>query len=191
MTEPLTFSFWPFFHLGVGHILSGYDHVLFLAGLLLACDRVRSVLIVVTAFTLAHSLSLALTAFDWVHFPSSVIEPSIAATIVAVGLENILTSDEGWRRRILAFVFGLVHGLGFAGVLRGLEVGVTPRTIWLPLLSFNLGVEVGQLAAAAVILPLIFWARKFEAFKRGGRTGVSVVICVIGFYWMIERLFFW
>lgn len=191
MTEaPLTFSFWPFFKLGVGHILSGYDHLLFLAGLLLACERVRSVLIIVTAFTLAHSLSLALTTFNLFSISSSAVEPLIAATIVGIGLENLLTRDEGWRRRVLAFIFGLVHGLAFAGVLRGVvSTGEVAGSIWFPLLSFNLGVEVGQLAAAAVILPLFFWAQKFAAFRKRGRIVLSALICIIGFYWMIERLF--
>lgn len=190
VTEPLTFSFWPFFRLGVGHILHGYDHLVFLAGLLLACERARSVVYIVTAFTLAHALSLALSTFDLIRVPESLVEIAIAATIVAVGLENLLTLEEGWRRRVLAFAFGLVHGLGFASVLRSLVAEMKAGVLWLPLLSFNVGVEIGQLAAAAVIFPLLLWARSFRSFRERGRTVLSALICLLGFYWMIERLFF-
>ena len=147
-------TFRRFFLLGVGHILTGYDHLAFLLALLLAGGRLRSVAKIVTSFTAAHSVTLALATLNVVNLPPSIAEPMIAASIVYVGLENVLRP--GARRRwLLTFAFGLIHGFGFATALRELGLGAPGTGAAVPLLSFNLGVECGQLSVVAVVLPLV------------------------------------
>ena len=156
--------------LGVEHILTGTDHLLFLFALLLVCRRVRTVAVVVTCFTAAHSVTLALAALHVVTLPGRVVEPLIAASIVFVGVENVVRGNEpdkpwrnGWlpnswfvARWGLAFAFGLIHGLGFAGALEDIGLGRDGAPIIAPLIAFNLGIELGQLAIA---LPLfgVLW----------------------------------
>ena len=183
-------SFWAFLKLGVEHILTGYDHLLFLLGLLVACRRFRSMALVVTCFTLAHSVTLALAALDVVSLPGRVVEPLIAASILFVGVENLVRREEPRGRWALAFAFGLIHGFGFAGVLR--EVGLGPSTgaLLVSLFSFNLGVEVGQLAVTALVLPLLWKLRDVPAFARYGLPVVSAVVALAGAYWLVQRLFF-
>lgn len=182
---PPTFS--GFFRLGITHILIGFDHLLFLFALLIVCHRFGSAAAIITCFTVAHSISLALATFDLVALPSSIVEPLIAATIVYVGLENLLRRDALRGRWLLTFVFGLVHGLGFAGVLRELGVAQSGAAVLRPLLAFNLGVEVGQLCLAALILPLFFQLRKFPGFLRYGVPACSALVVTAGAFWLIER----
>jgi hydrogenase/urease accessory protein HupE len=143
-----------FVGLGLRHILSGFDHLLFLAALLLGVRRLRSVVKTVTAFTLAHSLTLSLAVVGLVDVPSAVVEPLIAASIVFVGLENLVREpmDSRWK---LTFAFGLVHGFGFAGALRELGVGAGGTAVAAPLGWFNAGVEVGQIGVVLLLWPLI------------------------------------
>ena len=147
-------TFGGFFFMGVEHILTGYDHLIFLFGLLIAISQFRATLWVITCFTLAHSVTLALAAFDVVRIPEHIVEPLIAATIIYVGVENLLRLDNATGRWRLALIFGLVHGLGFATDLKEKVAGMSGEKIVVPLVSFNLGVEVGQLAVAALVLPL-------------------------------------
>src|SRR6185295_4944850 len=131
--------------------LTGYDHLLFLGGLLIACRRFSTMAGIVTCFTIAHSITLALAALDVLAIPSRVVEPLIAASIVFVGIENLVRRGaEPKGRWALTFVFGLVHGFGFASVLRDLGVGRGGHGLLVPLFTFNLGVEVGQVAVAAI-----------------------------------------
>ena len=139
-----------FFALGLHHILAGYDHLVFLAALLLGVRRLTSVITTVTAFTVAHSLTLALAVLGVVRVPSAIVEPLIAASIVVVGLENLLRSENDSRWK-LTFAFGLVHGFGFAGALQELGIGAGGIGIAVPLGAFNAGVEVGQIAVATAI----------------------------------------
>jgi hydrogenase/urease accessory protein HupE len=186
-----------FFHFGVEHVLTGYDHLLFLAALLLVCANFREAATIVTCFTIAHSITLALAALDLIRLPSRVIEPVIAASIVYVALENLIrfrgekARDKGrliWRATV-TFAFGLVHGLGFASVLRELGLGSTSGGVVLPLLKFNLGVESGQLAVAAVIFPLILWARRRgPLLERRLVPACSVFIALVGAWWLFERV---
>ena len=134
-----------FFGLGLRHILGGYDHLLFLVALLLGVRRLRSVVTTVTAFTLAHSVTLSLAVLGLVAAPPAIVEPLIAASIVFVGIEN-LVRDPGASRWKLTFAFGLVHGFGFAGALRDLGIGTDGAGVALPLACFNVGVEAGQIA---------------------------------------------
>ena len=178
-----------FFRLGIEHILSGYDHLLFLAGLLLVCHRIRDVTLVITSFTLAHSITLALATFDILSIPSHIVEPLIAASILYVGLENIFRKGEVRHRWALTFAFGLIHGFGFAGALRELGIGANGSAFAVPLLAFNLGVEAGQIAVAAVFLPLLWWARRQASFERRGLPIMSGLVAAAGAYWLLQRLF--
>lgn len=175
------------FVLGVEHILAGLDHLLFLAGLLVACRKARSMLAIVTAFTVAHSITLALAALDWVVLPTSVVEPVIAASIVLVGVENLVRKDTPPARAALCFAFGLVHGFGFAGALRELGLGKGGTPIALPLLGFNLGVEAGQLLVVAVLLPAVLLLRKKPRVSRWLLPTASACVAAAGGYWLLDR----
>ena len=183
-------SFWSFLKLGLEHILTGYDHLLFLFGLLLACRQFSTAVKIITCFTLAHSLTLALAAFDVVSLPAQVVEPLIAASIVFVAVENIVRNDEPRWRWALTFTLGLVHGFGFAGALKEAGLGSGGAALLVPLFSFNLGVELGQIAFAAVVLPLLWKLSGISAFKNYGTIILSAAIALIGLYWLIIRLFF-
>lgn len=180
-----------FLRLGVEHIWTGYDHLLFLFGLLVVCVSFRSSVAIISCFTLAHSLTLALATLDLVNLPSRYTEPLIAASIVYVGVENLVRRGAEPRGRwALTFLFGLIHGFGFASVLRELGVGQGGSELALPLFTFNLGVELGQIAIAAAVLPVIWQARKNEKFRRRGVPALSAVVALAGLYWLLERTIF-
>ncbi len=162
--------------MGVEHILTGYDHLIFLFGLLIAMSQFRATLWVITCFTLAHSVTLALAAFDVVRVPKHIVEPLIAATIIYVGVENLLRLDNATGRWRLALIFGLVHGLGFATDLKEKVAGMSGEKIVVPLVSFNLGVELGQMAVAALVLPLIWWLRSQPVLVRGLVPSCSTLV---------------
>ena len=185
-SSPPTTSGLQFILLGLAHILTGYDHLIFLLGLLLAGTGVKDVAKIITSFTAAHSLTLALCTFDLVWLPSSVVEPLIAFSIVYVGVENIFRRDLRWRW-LLTFGFGLVHGFGFASVLRDLGIGSGPQAA-LALVSFNVGVESGQLMIAVIALPLIWRIRKRQIFVTRFAPVCSALISVAGGFCLVERL---
>ena len=145
---------WQFFVLGFEHILIGYDHLLFLFALLVVCIKLRSLVLIVTAFTVAHSLTLALAYFKIVELPAAIVESAIALSIVFVAVENCLLVHPK-KRWLMTFLLGLIHGLGFAGVLRELAIPTSNRI--LSLLTFNLGVEIGQILLVAAFFPLLFF----------------------------------
>ena len=179
-------SFLPFLGPGIEHILTGYDHLVFLLGLLLFGAGFKDVAKIITSFTAAHSITLALSAFDLVRIPPAIVEPLIAVSIVYVGLENIFRRDLRFRW-VLTFVFGLVHGFGFASALRGLGIGSGAGAA-LQLVSFNVGVEIGQLGIAVVVLPLIWKFRKRPVFVTRFAPVCSILISVAGGLWLIERI---
>ncbi len=183
-------GFWKFFPLGIKHILTGYDHLLFLLALLIGCQRLRPMLLIITAFTLAHSITLALATFDIVNLPSRWVESFIALSIICVGLENFRRNLSVMRRVGLTFGFGLVHGLGFAGLLKSIGLGANGQTVVAPLLAFNLGVEAGQLAVLVLVLPVLFYARRQPAFVRSGIPVLSSIVILLGLYWFAQRAFF-
>ena len=183
-------SFRGFLWLGVEHIGTGYDHLLFLLALLLVCRDFKSAVQIITSFTLAHSMTLAAATFNVVQMSSDLVEPLIAASIVYVGLENLVRPGGPKGRWKLTFVFGLVHGFGFAGVLRDLGIGAGKTGVGVPLVSFNLGVELGQLAVASVLLPLIWRLCRRPAFVKRGVPLGSALVAVAGGYWFVQRVWF-
>jgi hydrogenase/urease accessory protein HupE len=170
---------------GIEHILTGYDHLAFLIGLLLLGGRVRSLVGVITAFTVAHSITLGLAALHVVRVSPSIVEPAIALSIAYVGVENLFVHDVSKRWRI-TFLFGLIHGFGFAGALMNLEL--PPSKVPLALFAFNLGVEIGQLGVLAVVLPLVMFARKNAWFRDRGVKGLSLLIALAGVVWFVQRV---
>jgi hydrogenase/urease accessory protein HupE len=183
--HPHTFT--DFLKLGVEHILTGYDHLLFLLALLMVAPGFRQAALIITSFTVAHSITLGLATLGVVNFPSKYVEPLIAASILYVGIENVVRREGASGRWLLTFAFGLVHGFGFASVLR--EMGVTSGTtgIAVPLLSFNLGVEIGQVTIAAIVLPMIWRARQSALFGRYAVPICSSLVIALGAWWLLER----
>jgi hydrogenase/urease accessory protein HupE len=177
-----------FVAMGVEHILTGYDHLLFLVGLVLVGGRLKSLLGVVTAFTVAHSVTLALAVLG-VWTPSArLVEPAIALSIAYVGVENFALRDgfvmsKRWR---LALPFGLVHGFGFSAALR--EIALPRVDVPAALFGFNAGVELGQLAVLAVVLPALHWLRKQPWFERRGVRALSGAIATMGLAWFVARV---
>jgi hypothetical protein len=187
-SAPRVPAFGEYLRLGVEHIVTGYDHLAFLLGLLAVCRKLRAMLAIVTSFTLAHSLALALAVFGVVTLPSRVVEPLIAATIVAVAVENLWAKGEPRFRGALAFGFGTIHGCGFAGALAAVGLGKNGAPLGLPLFAFNLGVELGQAGIAILVLPVLFRLRRVKAFERYAGTVISVALGVLGSYWLVARL---
>ncbi len=184
-----TSTFMDFLKLGIEHILTGYDHLLFLFSLLVVTRSFWPAIKIITFFTIAHSITLALAGMNIVDIPGSIVEPLIAATIVYVGLENIIRKDKVTtkQRCILTFFFGLIHGFGFAGVLREMGISSIETGILVPLFSFNLGVELGQITVAAIVLPLIWRLHGQERISRFLVPVGSVLTCIAGGYWLLER----
>ena len=178
-------TFTRFLILGIEHILVGYDHLLFLGGLLLVCHRLAAMALVISCFTLAHSITLLFATMEWVVLPGDIVEPLIAASIVYVGVENLWRVPQ--KRWLLTFVFGLIHGFGFASVLQ--ETGLGAQGFVLSLFSFNLGVEVGQLFVATLFLPLLLTLRKWAKFVQYGVPALSGLVVMLGGYWFITRVF--
>jgi hydrogenase/urease accessory protein HupE len=175
----------PLFGMGLEHIFTGYDHLLFLFGLLLVGGPLRSLVAAVTAFTLAHSVTLGLAAFDvWAPSPRF-IEPAIALSIAYIGIENWVVRDARGRWRI-TLPFGLVHGFGFAGALR--EIALPRDQMATAVFGFNLGVEIGQLAVLAVFLPLVLALRKTAMWPRIGMRVSALAIALTGLVWFVARL---
>jgi hypothetical protein len=173
--------------LGFVHILpEGLDHVLFVAGLVLGAGRrYRRLLLEISAFTLAHTLTLALGALGWVVVPGAVIEPLIAASIVLVAVENLFEGRERKHRLLVVFVFGLIHGQGFASVLS--EAGLPSSTFVPALLSFNIGVELGQLVVVALVLVALHFLSDRARTRYAVRPG-SIAIAAIGLFWAVSRV---
>jgi hydrogenase/urease accessory protein HupE len=172
-----------FLGMGIEHILTGWDHLAFLIALLVAARSIGSVLKFVTAFTVAHSLTLGLTALRVIG-SSGWVEPVIAASIVFVAVENLFTRETR-RRWLLVFGFGLIHGMGFAGAL--LEVQLEDPVP--ALLGFNVGVELGQLAVVCVVYPIFMALRRREQFyERGVVRVVSGTAACCGLFWLVQRL---
>jgi len=192
--------FLQYLHEGILHIWTGYDHILFLLSLLLPAvlyrqaakwkptKRFRPVLIevikIVTAFTIAHSITLSLATLGVISLPSRWVESAIAASVILAALNNLypLINRKLW---LVAFGFGLIHGIGFANVLK--DLGLPQNMLLLTLLAFNLGVELGQLAIVTGFLPFAFWLRKTQCYRKVVFTLGSVLIAMLAFIWLLER----
>lgn len=185
---------------GIWHIWIGYDHILFLLALLLPAVVVRdagkwrsvsafrpafwTVLKIVTAFTVAHSITLTLATLGVVSLPSRWVESTIAASVVIAALNNVFPMFRE-RRWVMAFLFGLIHGFGFASVLS--DLGLPQNALVLALIGFNVGVEIGQLAIVAAFLPFIYFLRHTAFYRRVLLTGGSIVIAILALVWLVER----
>jgi hydrogenase/urease accessory protein HupE len=174
-----------FVRMGFEHILSGYDHLLFLFALVVVRPRLRSLLWVLTAFTAAHSLTLALGVLGVVSPSPRIVEPAIALSIAYVGVENLVRCDFDKRWRI-TFPFGLVHGFGFAGALA--DANLPRADVPLALVMFNVGVELGQLALLALLWPIVGRLGRWETFRHRLVPAFSCCVVIAGAAWFVERV---
>jgi hydrogenase/urease accessory protein HupE len=177
---------------GIEHIFLGYDHIAFLVAVVLWARRLIPVIKIVTAFTIAHSITLSLAALNVVVLPSAVVEPAIAASIVFVAMENFFSRDIDRRWRV-TFAFGLIHGFGFAGALQ--EVGLPPNAVATALAAFNVGVEIGQVAIVSIVVPALIGLDRLIATDGAKPVraapvvyALSALITVLGSYWLFTRM---
>jgi len=178
-----------FIRAGIEHIIpKGLDHILFVLGIFFSSLLFRSLLWQVTAFTLAHTITLALSALGFVQIPGSIVEPIIALSIVWIAIENCLFKQTSKWRPLIVFGFGLLHGLGFASVLN--EYGLPKANFISSLLAFNIGVELGQLMVLLAAALLVWFIRKKEWYRNRVQIPASLMIALIGLFWFIERVFF-
>jgi hypothetical protein len=179
---------WQYFALGFTHILPhGFDHVLFVVGIFLLTSKWRSIVAQVSTFTIAHSITLALTMYGIVSLPAKVVEPMIALSIAYVAIENLMVSELKPWRLALVFSFGLLHGMGFAGVLRDLGL---PRPAFLTaLVTFNVGVEAGQLTVIAIAFAACAYWQQHDraAYRRVIVVPASIAIALAGVFWTVQR----
>jgi hypothetical protein len=174
-----------FIAMGAEHILGGLDHLLFLLALLALAKGFWPIARIVTGFTLAHSITLSLAVLDVVDVPSRIVEPLIAATIIWVALENLLAPAQTRWRWLIAALFGLIHGLGFASGLT--ELGLPRDAMVRALIGFNVGVELGQLAFVAVVMPAVVWLARPTRLPRLPQI-LSILVAVMGVVWLVERI---
>ena len=180
-------NFTGYFKQGFEHILpEGLDHILFVLGLFLLCRAWKPILIQVTTFTAAHTVTLALATLGYVSAPGHIVEPIIAASIAVIALENIFRPTYGKFRIILVFVFGLIHGLGFAQRL--IDERIPSGSIVSSLLGFNLGVEFGQLAVIGLAIAATFWIKDEEKYRGWVVIPASTLIAVAGLFWAYQRV---
>ena len=174
--------------IGFTHILpKGLDHILFVLGLFLLNANWRPLLVQVTAFTIAHSVTLGLGLYGIVNLPPSIVEPLIALSIVYVAVENIFTNKLHAWRPLIVFAFGLLHGLGFAGILT--EIGLPRSDFILGLITFNVGVELGQLSVIAIAFLAVGWFARSENYRGWVTIPASLAISAMGAWWFVERTF--
>jgi hydrogenase/urease accessory protein HupE len=180
---------WYYFTLGFEHILpTGADHILFIAGLCLLSTKIKTIIWQATAFTVAHSVTLALSMKNIIIAPPAIVEPLIALSIMFVGVENIMAKKVMPWRVALVFLFGLVHGMGFASSLN--ETGLPPDKFYTSIIAFNVGVEAGQVAVIAAMFVFVINRFKNKSwYRRKIVYGLSALITLIALYWTIERVF--
>jgi hypothetical protein len=179
---------WQYFALGYTHILpKGFDHILFVVGIFLLSARWRSIFLQVTTFTVAHSITLGLTMYGVVSLPAKAVEPMIALSIAYVAVENLFTSELKPWRLALVFSFGLLHGMGFAGVLR--DLGLPPASFLTALVTFNVGVEAGQISVIALAVAAVaYWRSDPRVYRRFVVQPASLLIAATGIAWTIQRV---
>lgn len=179
---------WNYTKLGFIHIMpKGLDHILFVLGLFLLSRHLKPLLWQVTAFTLAHSITLALSIYGLINIPASIVEPLIALSIAYIGIENILTKELKPWRMLIVFLFGLLHGMGFAGVLA--ELGLPESEFITALISFNIGVELGQLSVILLAFITVFWLiKQKDLYRKIIIIPASLMIAMMGIFWTWQRL---
>ncbi len=181
---------WIYLKLGFEHILPlGLDHILFVLCIFLLNPKLKTVIWQATAFTVAHSITLGLAMYGVISAPAHIIEPVIALSIFFVAVENILTDKLKPSRIAVIFLFGLIHGLGFAGALS--DLGLPEKQFFMSLITFNVGVELGQITVILIAWLLVgMWFSKKSWYKTRVVTPISALIALIALYWTIERTFF-
>ena len=186
---PTTDVVWYYLQLGYNHILpNGFDHILFVAGLCLLSNKIKVIIWQATAFTVAHTITLALSMKGIIKLPSDIVEPLIALSIAFVAIENILLNElKAWRIAII-FMFGLVHGMGFASALN--EIGLPGNKFFTSIFSFNAGVELGQISVITLVFLLLIlpfgkkiWYKKIIVYP------LSAMIALVALFWTFQRIF--
>jgi len=182
-----TNQFLDFVYQGIVHIIpKGLDHILFILALFLLATKLSTLLWQISAFTLAHTLTLALGIYGIINISSSIVEPLIALSIVYVAIENLYAEKlKQWRLAVI-FIFGLLHGLGFAAVL--LELGLAPSQFIMSLIAFNIGVEIGQVSVILLAVGLLYWCRNKDWYRQRVIKPASLLIALIGLFWFVERV---
>ncbi len=187
---PVNNVIWFYLKLGFTHILpQGFDHILFVTGLCLLSTKVRVILWQATAFTVAHSITLALSMQNIIVAPSAVVEPIIALSILFIAVENLLLTELKPWRVLIVFMFGLIHGMGFASSLN--EIGLPRNKFATSILSFNVGVELGQITVILTVFALIIipW-KNIPNYRKRVVYPLSILIGLIALYWTVQRVFF-
>ncbi|MFC3747164.1 HupE/UreJ family protein [Paenibacillus sp. GCM10012306] len=184
-TEVLS-GWFSFFKLGMNHILSGYDHLLFLFSLLLARQTFKQYAAMITAFTVAHSITLTLTVLGIISLSPRIVEPAIALSICFVAIDNMIRKEVSYRW-VLTFLFGLIHGMGFADILTEMELPKSQLAV--DLVSFNLGIEAVQVILIAILLPVLGLLHKWRFSRRAVLAGSSIAF-LLGGVWLLQRLVF-
>jgi hypothetical protein len=186
LTVPLKEQVYPlaYFTLGVDHLMSGKDHILFILGLLFLVSGLFNVIKTITAFTIAHSITLGLSVFELVALPQASVEAIIALTIIYLAIEISNQKRYSATPWLIAFGFGLLHGLGFANALTG--IGIGNEQLFLSLLFFNLGIEAGQLLLLPIFGFLIWVADRYNYYNHAA-TLTSLILGGMGFFWLIDR----
>lgn len=180
---------WFYLQLGIKHIIpEGFDHILFVVSLCLLSTKIKTILWQATAFTVAHSITLALSMKGIIVAPGAVVEPIISMSIMFVAIENILLTELKPWRVLVVFMFGLIHGMGFASSLN--EIGLPRNKFYTSILSFNAGVEIGQIIVIASVFALIIIPLgKRKGYRKYVVYPLSVLIALIAAYWTIQRIF--
>jgi hypothetical protein len=186
---PTEHVIWYYLHLGIRHIIpQGFDHILFVVSLCLLSTKIKTILWQATAFTVAHSITLALSMKNIIVAPGAIVEPIISLSILFVAIENILLTELKPWRVLVVFIFGLIHGLGFASSLN--EIGLPRNKFYTSILSFNIGVEIGQIIIiASVFLLIIIPLGKNKGYRKYVVNPLSVLIALVAAYWTIQRIF--
>jgi hydrogenase/urease accessory protein HupE len=179
-----TSGWFSFLKLGMNHILTGYDHLLFLLSLLIARQKFKQIATTITAFTIAHSITLTLTVLGIIDVPSKIVEPAIALSICYVSLENIFRQKVSYRW-VITFLFGLIHGMGFADLLKSMNLPKSALAV--DLTSFNIGIEIIQLSIVLLLLPLLTYLHRSK-YSRKAIITVSTIAFILGGIWLVQRI---
>ena len=174
---------------GFQHIIpAGLDHILFVLSLFLLSPQLKTILYQVTTFTIAHTITLGLSVYQIVKVPSNIVEPLISISIIYVALENIYTQQLKKTRIGIIFLFGLIHGMGFAGALS--EIGLPQKAYFISLITFNIGIELGQITVILIAYTLVAkWVSQKQLYRSRIVVPISAMICIVALIWTVQRLF--